>query len=138
MAAIAVSSASEYGEPMRETPMPWTGSVAIANIGLGGRAIMGMKWQRHRNKLLKQFKDMLSYGNVCGLCLGEVGNFDQPLTEEVRARVRDLVEEAFKESSASEHGMHHCVATGQAPWRDPHSVARRHACQLAGPAEWHP
>ena len=89
---------------MSETPMPWTGSVAIANIGLDGRAIMGMKWQRHRRKLLKQFKDMLNYGNVCGLCLGEVGNFDQPLTEEVRARVRDLVEEAFKESSASEHG----------------------------------
>ena len=63
---------------MRETPMSWAGSVAIANIGLDGQAIMGAKWQRHRGRLLRQFKGMLDYGNVCGLCLGEVGNFDHP------------------------------------------------------------
>ena len=63
---------------MREAPMMWAGSIAIANIGLDGQAIMGAKWQRHREMLLQQFKDMLNYGNVCGLCHGEVGNFDHP------------------------------------------------------------
>ena len=63
---------------MSKTPMPWAGSVAIANIGLDGQAIMGTKWQRHCRKLLQQFKGMLNYGNVCGLCLGEVGSFDHP------------------------------------------------------------
>ena len=63
---------------MRETPMPWTGSAAIANIGLCGTAIMGPHWPRHRRQLLQQFKGMLNHGNVCGLCLGEVGNFDHP------------------------------------------------------------
>ena len=63
---------------MSETPMSWAGSVGIANIGLDGQAIMGTKWQRHRGKLLQQFKGMLDYGNVCGLCLGEVGNVDRP------------------------------------------------------------
>ena len=103
MATIAVSSASEQGEPVSETPMPWAGSVAIANIGLDGQAIMGAKWKRHRETLLQQFKDMLNYGNVCGLCLGEVGSLDDPLIEEVRARARDVTEEAFKGSSASTH-----------------------------------
>ena len=56
----------------------WAGSVAIANIGLDGQAIMGANWHRHREKLLQQFKGMLDYGNVCGLCLGEDGNFDHP------------------------------------------------------------
>ena len=63
---------------MSETPMSWAGNVAIANIGLDGHAIMGARWQRHRARLLQQFKGMLDYGNVCGLCLGEVGNFDHP------------------------------------------------------------
>ena len=56
----------------------WAGNAAIANIGLDGQAIMGAKWLRRRERLLQQFKDMLNYGNVCGLCLGEVGNFDHP------------------------------------------------------------
>ena len=56
----------------------WAGNAAIANVGLDGRAIMGAKWQRPRERLLQQFKDMLNYGNVCGLCLGEVGSFDHP------------------------------------------------------------
>ena len=63
---------------MSETPMPWAGSVAIANIGLDGQAIMGTTWKRHRTTLLQQLKGMLDDGNVCGLCLGEVGSFDHP------------------------------------------------------------
>ena len=56
MATITVSSASEHGEPMSEKPMPWTGNVAIANIGLSGQAIMGGRWEHHRRQLLQQFK----------------------------------------------------------------------------------
>ena len=56
----------------------WRGRAAIANVGLDGEAIMGPKWEKHRGKLLRQFIGMLDYGNVCGLCLGEVGSFDHP------------------------------------------------------------
>ena len=63
---------------MSETPMPWAGNVAIANIGLDGQAIMITTWQRHCSRLLQQFKGMLNYGNVRGLCLCEVGSFDHP------------------------------------------------------------
>ena len=89
---------------MSETPMSWAGRVAIANIGLDGRAILGATWKRHHKRLLRQFTDMLNYGNVCGLCLCEVGSFDYPLTEEVRSRVHNLIEEAFEDSGASAHG----------------------------------
>ena len=86
--------------------MSWTGRIAITNItniGLCGKASMGPHWQRLRRQLLQPCKGMLNHGNVCGLCLGEVGSFDDPLTEEVRARVREVVDEAFTDSSASEH-----------------------------------
>ena len=63
---------------MSEAPLMWAGRVAIANVGLDGEAIMGPKWEKHREKLLRQFIGMLDYGNVCGLCLGEVGSFDHP------------------------------------------------------------
>ena len=87
-------------------PEEWSGSLAIANIGLSGRAIMGRKWPRHRAKLFKQLTGMLEYGGgkVCGLCLCEVGSLQHPLTNDVRERVKELIEEVFENSSAAEHG----------------------------------
>ena len=35
-------------------PGEWSGSIAIANIGLSASAIMGSKWEKHRAKLFKQ------------------------------------------------------------------------------------
>ena len=64
--------------PRAEWPVPWAGSVAIANIGLNGVAIMSTKWEQHRSRLLRQFKGMMNYRNVCGLCLCEVGSIDHP------------------------------------------------------------
>ena len=52
--------------------------VAIADIGLGGKAIMGKKWPKHSANIVEQFKGMLNYDGVCGLCLCEVGSWDEP------------------------------------------------------------
>ena len=92
-------------EPRLE-PMAWSGSLAIANIGLSGHAIMGNNWERHRAQLRDQFIEMLDFndGEVCGLCLGEVGSIDHPLTDEVGERVQLVIEEAFENSSAARHG----------------------------------
>ena len=92
-------------EPRLE-PMAWSGSLAIANIGLSGEAIMGSRWDRHRAQLRDQFIEMLDFndGEVCGLCLGEVGSIDHPLTDEVGERVQLVIEEAFENSSAARHG----------------------------------
>ena len=92
------------------------GRVAIANVGLAGKAIMGGKWHKHSAVLVEQFKCMLNCEGVCGLCLCEVGSWDQPLTTEVRERVGEVLEEAFRLSSASEHGAHLVVwPQGQHP-----------------------
>ena len=85
----------------------WSASVAIANLGLSGEAIMGKKWDKeHRPQLLRQFIGMLDYGEgkVCGICLCEVGNMDDPLTPEVRERMKNLIEEAFRKSRAGVYG----------------------------------
>ena len=85
----------------------WSGSIAIANPGLDGKAIMGRLWEpRHKFQLYEQLIGMLNYGdgNVCGLCLGEVGSMVHPLTQEVRERVKNLIEEAFQNSRAGVHG----------------------------------
>ena len=101
--AFAVSSASEHVRPV------WAGSVAIANIGLGGKAIMGKKWPRYSTHLVEQLSKMLNYDAVCGLCLGEVGTLDEPLNPNVRQRVQEVLNDAFTDSNASVYGEHQTV-----------------------------
>ena len=108
--AGAASSASEHGWPA------WVGSVAIADIGLGGKAIMGKKWPKHSAELVEQFKGMLNYDGVCGLCLCEVGSWDEPLTPDVREKVEEVLDEAFTHSNASGYGEQRIVwPQGQHP-----------------------
>ena len=125
-------------QPMAKHAVPeeWSGSLAIANIGLSGQAIMGTKWPRHRAKLFMQLTGMLEYdgGKVCGLCLCEVGSLQHPLTNDVRERVKELIEEVFENSSAAEHGRCNIVwPQGAHPRRDADSMAWRHLLRSAEP-----
>ena len=84
----------------------WEGSVAIANIGLNGKAIMGQHWPKHRAKFLEQLKAMLNHDGVGGLCLFEVESWDDPFTLDVRERVEQVLNQAFNHSSASHYGRY--------------------------------
>ena len=91
----------------------WQGHWAIANIGLGGNAIKGPRWETtHFPCLLDQFTSMLDHGGgdqVCGLLLCEVGNWDHPLDEECRTRVSLLLNAAFVNSEARKYGKPNLV-----------------------------
>ena len=77
----------------------WTGAVAFANIGFPGAALRGKKWKnRHRPRLLLQFKDLLSSASVIGLCLSEPWSLDDWLSADDRKVFEDLLHEAARAS----------------------------------------
>ena len=110
--STSASSKSQWGGA-QSTPAKtsaskneWQGAIAFANIGLAGAAVRGNQWRKHRKKLLKQFTELLQYRQlkVVGLCLNEVGNLSDLLTPEDRQHFDELIQEAFQQAGATEHG----------------------------------
>ena len=80
-----------------------TDTVAFYNIGLAGKAFTGKEWGKHRKKLLSIFTDLLSEPAL-GLFLNEVGNLSDLLTLKGQQRLQDVLQEAFQNAGAIEHG----------------------------------
>ena len=70
-----------------------------ANLGLDGKAISGNKWFRvHRPQLRRQLRQMLEFNNgVRGLLLCELGDVENGLTAERRARIIELLRDVFRD-----------------------------------------
>jgi hypothetical protein len=109
----------------------WRGAIAFANIGLDGATVRGGKWfKKHRTKLLRQFTELLQYNwqgsRVIGLCLNEVGNLSDLLNQEDRQFFDELIQEAFQQAGATEHGPAQIIwSEGDtvSAWRQEQAVA---------------
>jgi hypothetical protein len=107
------TSASSQSQSAQSTPADtsaskdeWRGAIAFANIGLAGSAVRGGKWKCRRGQLLKQFTKLLLYNGlkVIGICLNEVGNLSDLLDQKDRQIFDELIQEAFNNAGATEHG----------------------------------
>jgi hypothetical protein len=98
---MRISDATEH-----TSSSAWGGALAFANIGLPGDAFTGSKWAKtHRPGLLTEFIELLQYSSdVVGLCLNEVGNLDDLLSEEAKKIFEGLIQEAFETAGSAERG----------------------------------
>ncbi len=80
-----------------------TDTIAFYNVGLAGKAFTGKAWGQHRKKLLPIFTHLLSEPAL-GLFLNEVGNLSDLLTPKGQQRLQDVLQEAFQNAGAIEHG----------------------------------
>ena len=62
--ANARSGASEHA--------PWNGALAISNLGLSGKAVIGKHWHKHRERLVNLVVDLLRSKPLLGVLLCEV------------------------------------------------------------------
>ena len=92
------SGAAEHAREDREPS-----AIVGVKVGLAGEAVRGTSWAGHRARLVTEFVDLLS-PDVMGLYLVEVGSRSDRLTEEDKAAVDELLEEAFRTAGATEHG----------------------------------
>ena len=81
----------------------WRAGLAFSDIGLAGKAFTGKDWNRHRRVLLELFTELLKEG-VLGLLLNEVGNMSELITDAGQKRLESVLEEAFDNAGAAEHG----------------------------------
>ena len=86
--------------------MEWRGAFAFSNIGLAGQAFLGKSWEtKHARKLRKIFAELLmTEQKPQGIFLCEVGNLKDPITPEGQAKLEKVLELAFKDAGAEEHG----------------------------------
>ena len=109
MSRLAMSSSSTsnvIGALEHSAKNKWTSAFAFSNVGLPGAAFQGVNWQnKHAGKLRDLFSNLLmTKQKPQGILLCEVGNISDPITPEGRERLEEVLEFAFKETGAAEHG----------------------------------
>ena len=100
------STSNVIGASEHNAKNKWTSAFAFSNIGLPGAVFQGVNWQKkHAGKLREMFSNLLmTKQKPEGILLCEVGNISDPITSEGRERLKEVLESAFKETGAAEHG----------------------------------
>ena len=80
-------------------------ALGITNIGLQGDAINGKNFEkRHATQLRDIFADLLQGNKNCaGLLICEAGRIDNTCTEEGKAKMNEVIIQAFEKAGAAEH-----------------------------------
>ena len=102
------SSGNSIGASQHNARNEWNGAFSFSNIGLPGEAFEGGNWKSHARKLREIFANLLTTKEKPqGILLCEVGNRSDPITPEGKEKLEEVLELAFQDSGASEHGSLH-------------------------------